>query len=112
MILIQYDVDHDPEDEANFMNWLQCYYQDGMNNLVDHNGRTIWFKGPPGPMKPANSKTRGKRSSSSTKKKESNDEEPAIKKEKKESVKKGKKVEKESPKPQRRSTRQRSTDKK
>ena len=32
-----------------------------MNNLVDHNGRTIWFTGPPGPMKPSNAKTRGKR---------------------------------------------------
>ena len=42
-----------------FNNWLQCYYQDGMNNLVDHNGRTIWFKGPAGPLKPTNAKSRG-----------------------------------------------------
>ena len=34
-----------------------------MQNLVDHNGRTIWFSGPPGPMKPTNSKSRGKRTS-------------------------------------------------
>ena len=53
------------------MKWLQCYYQDGMSNLVDHNGRTIWFNGPAGPMKPSNSKTRGKRS---TKKKDSDKE--------------------------------------
>ena len=32
-----------------------------MNNLVDHNNRTIWFKGPAGAMKPSSAKTRGKR---------------------------------------------------
>ena len=65
-----YDVEHDPEEEQAFTNWLQCYYKDGMNNLVDHNGRTIWFQGPAGPMKPSNAKTRGKRS---TKKKHETD---------------------------------------
>ena len=65
-----YDVEHDPEEEQAFTNWLQCYYKDGMNNLVDHNGRTIWFQGPAGPMKPANAKTRGKRT---TKKKAETD---------------------------------------
>merc|ERR1712228_358324 len=58
-----YDVEHDPDEEQAFNSWLQCYYKDGMQNLVDHNGRTIWFSGPPGPMKPTNSKSRGKRSS-------------------------------------------------
>merc|ERR1712241_365540 len=58
-----YDVEHDREEEQAFNSWLQCYYKDGMQNLVDHNGRTIWFSGPPGPMKPTNSKSRGKRSS-------------------------------------------------
>lgn len=24
--------------------WLKCYERPGMNNLKDHNGRTIWFK--------------------------------------------------------------------
>ena len=57
----QYDVEHDPEEEQAFNKWLRCYYQDGMQNLVDRNGRTIWFSGPPGPMKPSNSKSRGKR---------------------------------------------------
>jgi len=56
-----YDIEFDPEDRQNFNNWLRCYYKDGMQNLVDHNGRTIWFSGPPGPMKPTNSKSRGKR---------------------------------------------------
>merc|ERR1712086_380668 len=54
----------DPEkDYSAFNTWLQCYYKDGMENLVDHNGRTMWFSGPPGPMIPTNSKSRGKRTS-------------------------------------------------
>ena len=56
-------MEHDPEEEQAFNGWLRCYYQDGMQNLVDRNGRTIWFAGPPGPMKPSNSKSRGKRTS-------------------------------------------------
>ena len=32
------------EDYRGFMDWLQCYEQPTMNNLVDHNGRTMWFK--------------------------------------------------------------------
>lgn len=66
---------------SNFNDWLQCYMQDGMKNLVDRNGSkcewqwlstislqtvesienfagTIWFSGDPGPMKPANGKSR------------------------------------------------------
>ena len=35
-----------------FQEWLQCYYQPGMKNLVDHQGRTVWFAGNPGPMAP------------------------------------------------------------
>jgi len=54
-----YDVDHDPESEKVFVNWLQCYSKDGMKNLVDKNGRTIWFYGSPGKLKPANAKSRG-----------------------------------------------------
>lgn len=26
------------------MNWLQCYSNPTMTNLVDHDGRTMWFK--------------------------------------------------------------------
>jgi len=54
-----YDVDHDPENEKVFTNWLQCYSKDGMQNLVDKNGRTIWFLGSPGKLKPQNAKSRG-----------------------------------------------------
>ena len=59
LICFQYDVDHDPESERVFENWLQCYSKDGMKNLVDKNGRTIWFYGSPGKLKPANAKSRG-----------------------------------------------------
>lgn len=37
---------------ALFQKWLRCYYQPEMKNLVDHNGRTIWFSGPTGPLVP------------------------------------------------------------
>ncbi|XP_022111035.1 endonuclease 8-like 1 [Acanthaster planci] len=53
---------YDPEgrsaDYSKFNAWLQCYYQTGMNNVVDHNSRTIWFKGPAGPMAPKDMKSR------------------------------------------------------
>lgn len=52
-----YDQDSQKE-TTTFNDWLQCYYQDGMKNLVDRNGRTIWFSGEAGPMKPANGKSR------------------------------------------------------
>ncbi|XP_071424736.1 endonuclease 8-like 1 isoform X1 [Pithys albifrons albifrons] len=45
----------DPEHADNyaaFKNWLQCYLVPGMSSLRDHNGRTIWFQGEPGPMAP------------------------------------------------------------
>jgi len=88
-----YDVEHDPEEEQTFTNWLRCYYQDGMQNLVDHNGRTIWFSGPPGPMKPTNSKSRGKRTSKNETKLNEKDHDYSPKKAKK-SEKTPKKVEK------------------
>ncbi|XP_072526864.1 endonuclease 8-like 1 isoform X2 [Salminus brasiliensis] len=44
-------------DFTEFEAWLQCYYVDGMNSRTDHNGRTIWFKGDPGPMAPKGSKS-------------------------------------------------------
>ncbi|XP_077372950.1 endonuclease 8-like 1 isoform X2 [Festucalex cinctus] len=50
---------YDPEkaDYSEFEAWLQCYYVDGMKSIRDHNGRTIWFKGDPGPMAPKDSKS-------------------------------------------------------
>ncbi|XP_049579754.1 endonuclease 8-like 1 isoform X2 [Syngnathus scovelli] len=50
---------YDPEkaDYSAFKAWLQCYYVDGMKSLRDHNGRTIWFQGNPGPMAPKVSKS-------------------------------------------------------
>lgn len=32
------------EDYQMFMNWLRCYANPSLNNLVDHNNRTIWFQ--------------------------------------------------------------------
>ncbi|XP_041852352.1 endonuclease 8-like 1 [Melanotaenia boesemani] len=50
---------YDPEkaDYSAFQAWLQCYYVDGMKSIRDHNGRTMWFKGDPGPMAPRDSKS-------------------------------------------------------
>lgn len=50
---------YDPEknDYADFEAWLQCYYVDGMKSIRDHNGRTMWFSGNPGPMAPKDSKS-------------------------------------------------------
>jgi len=79
-----YDVEKDPEkDYSAFNNWLQCYYKDGMQNLVDHNGRTMWFSGPAGPMKPTNSKSRGKRPSKKENQLETDDHDYSPKKAKK-----------------------------
>merc|ERR1712203_1072851 len=79
-----YDVEKDPEkDYSAFNNWLQCYYKDGMQNLVDHNGRTMRFSGPAGPMKPTNSKSRGKRPSKKENQLETDDHDYSPKKAKK-----------------------------
>uniref|UniRef100_A0A3B3TXS6 Endonuclease 8-like 1 n=1 Tax=Poecilia latipinna TaxID=48699 RepID=A0A3B3TXS6_9TELE len=50
---------YDPEkmDYSAFEAWLRCYYVDGMKSVRDHNGRTMWFKGDPGPMAPKVSAT-------------------------------------------------------
>ncbi|XP_028287581.1 endonuclease 8-like 1 [Parambassis ranga] len=50
---------YDPEkaDYSGFEAWLQCYNVDGMKSTRDHNGRTMWFAGDPGPMAPKNSKS-------------------------------------------------------
>ncbi|KAK2842307.1 hypothetical protein Q5P01_012507 [Channa striata] len=44
-------------DYSGFVAWLQCYSVDGMKSVQDHNGRTIWFKGDPGPLAPKESKS-------------------------------------------------------
>nr|XP_029505155.1 endonuclease 8-like 1 isoform X3 [Oncorhynchus nerka] len=53
---------YDPEnmDYTDFKSWLQCYYVEGMKSVRDHNGRTMWFKGDPGPMAPKDAKTKMK----------------------------------------------------
>jgi len=77
-----YDAESGGKEYSAFNNWLQCYYQDGMTNMVDHNGRTMWFKGPAGPMTPSSQKSRTKRKSGSKK-----DSKSPSKKPKKEEVK-------------------------
>ncbi|XP_064846303.1 endonuclease 8-like 1 isoform X2 [Oncorhynchus masou masou] len=51
---------YDPEnmDYTDFKSWLQCYCVEGMKSVRDHNGRTMWFKGDPGPMAPKDAKTK------------------------------------------------------
>ncbi|NWU62041.1 NEIL1 Endonuclease, partial [Pterocles burchelli] len=54
----------DPDDADNhtaFKKWLQCYLVPGMSSLRDHNGRTMWFQGEPGPMAPKGQPSRKKR---------------------------------------------------
>lgn len=66
---------YDPqkEDYSEFYAWLQCYYVDGMKSLRDHNGRTMWFKGDPGPMAPKDSKTPKAKAKKRVKKEEDHD---------------------------------------
>ncbi|XP_064609692.1 endonuclease 8-like 1 [Liolophura sinensis] len=54
-----YDPDTGTGDLTDFTMWLRCYYNTDMKNMVDHNGRTIWFCGEAGPLKPKDSKSRG-----------------------------------------------------
>ena len=59
---------YDPqESDQSFSSWLQCYYVDGMKNLKDSHGRTIWFDGDPGPMVPKNSRAVGRKGGTSYK---------------------------------------------
>ncbi|XP_078663911.1 endonuclease 8-like 1 [Branchiostoma floridae x Branchiostoma belcheri] len=67
---------HAPDSESShdaFLRWLQCYYNSDMRTLVDHNGRTIWFKGEAGPLAPKGGKSRGtnKRMEASVKRRKS-----------------------------------------
>ncbi|XP_043201559.1 endonuclease 8-like 1 [Amphibalanus amphitrite] len=69
--------DEGKEEVDAFEEWLQCYYQPGMKNLVDHQGRTVWFAGSPGPMVPKARKQRHESSKKADKqsvKSESSDE--------------------------------------
>merc|ERR1711970_1202494 len=46
----------DEDTYAPFSAWLRCYSQEGMKNLRDGNGRTIWFQGPAGSLAPKGDK--------------------------------------------------------
>jgi len=87
---------YDPDSEGsenNFSAWLQCYYVEGMKNLQDHNGRTIWFAGEPGPMVPAKAKVVGRKGGTGSKvpKSGNNVEDPKVENEEKKSKKQVKK---------------------
>ncbi|KAG9489497.1 hypothetical protein GDO78_005465 [Eleutherodactylus coqui] len=85
------------EDYTVLMQWMQCYYAPGMNNLRDSNGRTVWFEGEPGPLVPKGRKGQKKRKSvdikpvkvetKATKRKATRGKSTAVKKECKEEVK-------------------------
>lgn len=49
---------HPDEARGLFTEWLRCYYKDGMKNVADSNGRTIWFSGPSGPLAPKDRKAK------------------------------------------------------
>jgi len=55
-----YDKSEKDSDYSLFENWLQCYYNKDMNNLVDHDGRTMWFQGEPGPLVPIGEKAKAR----------------------------------------------------
>ncbi|KAI7811879.1 endonuclease 8-like 1 [Triplophysa rosa] len=50
---------YDPQtsDYSTIIAWMQCYGVDGMKSIRDRNGRTMWFKGDPGPMAPKDFKS-------------------------------------------------------
>ena len=48
----------DEDTYAPFSAWLRCYSQEGMKNLRDGNGRTIWFQGPAGSLAPKGDKVK------------------------------------------------------
>lgn len=54
-----YDPAGNDSNYSAFCDWLQCYYNSEMRNIVDHDGRTMWFKGEAGPMAPKEAKSRG-----------------------------------------------------
>ena len=61
-----YDPDFETSDKT-FSEWLQCYYVEGMNNLQDGHGRTMWFQGEPGPMVPKNARVVGRKGGTGSK---------------------------------------------
>ena len=61
-----YDPDAEQSDQS-FSSWLQCYNVEGMNNLQDGKGRTMWFEGEPGPMVPKNSRVVGRKGGTGSK---------------------------------------------
>lgn len=59
VINLPYEPSGNYSDYSAFNEWRQCYYIPEMRNIVDHDGRTIWFKGEAGPLVPKDAKSRG-----------------------------------------------------
>ncbi|XP_055335199.1 endonuclease 8-like 1 isoform X2 [Paramacrobiotus metropolitanus] len=78
-----YNPKSDKEIYRPFKGWLRCYMVEGMTNLVDRQGRTIWFAGNPGPMVPAKNQSRhgarGKRRRSPSSSDDDNSEAGSVK---------------------------------
>ncbi|GAU97751.1 hypothetical protein RvY_08991 [Ramazzottius varieornatus] len=53
-----YNENSDNETYVPFRNWLRCYMKPGMKNLVDRQGRTMWFSGDPGPLVPPHQRSK------------------------------------------------------
>jgi len=61
-----YDADESQKSQETFSSWLQCYYVEGMRNLEDGNGRTMWFSGEAGSMAPKVKKEKGRKGKKGT----------------------------------------------
>ncbi|KAM4676098.1 endonuclease 8-like 1 [Discoglossus pictus] len=48
------------DDYSPYQKWMRCYFNTEMKTLKDHNGRTIWFQGDPGPLAPKGDKAKKK----------------------------------------------------
>lgn len=57
---VGYDPSDSNSDYSLFQKWLQCYNNPVMDNLIDHDGRTIWFQGQVGILAPKGEKSKSR----------------------------------------------------
>lgn len=57
---VGYDPSDSNSDYSLFQKWLQCYNNPEMDNLIDHDGRTIWFQGQAGILAPKGEKSKSR----------------------------------------------------
>ncbi|XP_041074502.1 endonuclease 8-like 1 isoform X1 [Polyodon spathula] len=70
-----------PDDYSMFQAWMQCYCVLGMKSLRDHNGRTIWFQGEPGPLAPKVSKSPKAKRKGKSRREDKTDKQQGVKEE-------------------------------